>query len=219
MLTAANNTSISKGVVVSQRRKIGFPSFMGIVILASLGVSLPWAEAQSLYGTIHGTVRGPAGEAFSGATVTVTSQEKGLHLRTTTDPLGHYNFSQLQADTYDVRVEAADRSMTAPDVSVPAGEESLVDFQLSVRGQASPVQSASTLKTRSDTSVTLDRSALANLPNFDQNPSRFGFLAPGTQLLGELGQPTFESTRGTLRNMLCCFKKTLITDTGETSGG
>ena len=155
---------------------------------AILGLALLWLapplHAQSVYGKIQGTVRDNRGEPFEGATLTATSEEKGTQFHTRTDDHGHYEFPQLLPDTYDVKVQAEDRKLSATDISVSADAESLVDLTLPVSGQTRDVVGGSTLSTRTDNSITLDRSAIANLPNYDQNSTRFGFLAPGTQLRG-----------------------------------
>jgi carboxypeptidase family protein len=155
-----------------------------MLVLASLGVVLPRARAQSLYGGIRGTVRDSTGEPVSGASVTATSEEKGTQLRAKTDDHGRYAFSEVQPDSYDVRAEAAGRTFIASDISVSADDESQVDLKLPSQGQSGLTQGASTLKTRADVAITLDRNALVNLPNYDQNSTRYGFLAPGTQLRG-----------------------------------
>lgn len=171
---------------VSRNRSIHGRSPVLVIALAGLALFFQSesAGAQSVYGGIHGTVRDATGEPFSGAVVTATSEEKGSEVHARTDQRGHYEFQQLQPDTYDVRLEAAGRKLTVIDISVSADDESLVDLTLPAQGQGGTVKGGSTLRTRADVAITLDRNALANLPNYDQNSTRFGFLAPGTQLRG-----------------------------------
>jgi hypothetical protein len=158
---------------------------IGLLACAVLaGMLCPASHAQSVYGEIHGTVRDASGEPLGGAAVTATSEEKGTKFHTRTDPLGHYEFPQLLPDTYDVGVQAQDRKVSTTDISVSADAESLVDLTLPASGQTRNVVGGSSLSTRTDNSITLDRNAIANLPNYDQNSTRFGFLAPGTQLRG-----------------------------------
>jgi hypothetical protein len=173
-----SGTSFSK----NGNKDLSRPLFSAALLTGVMALS--WtsiALAQSVYGRINGTVRDSRGEPVVGATLISTSEEKGTQLRAKTDARGHYEFPQLQPDTYDVRLEP---SGVGTDTSVSADEESLVDLKLPAQGQAGPAPSASTLRTRADVSVALDRNALANLPNFDQNSTRFGFLAPGTHLRG-----------------------------------
>jgi hypothetical protein len=152
-------------------------------IFLGLMLAPPTATGQSLYGGIRGVVRDASGEPFAGALVTASSEAKGVQLRIKTDLQGHYSFLQLQPDTYDVRVSALGREVTG-DILVSASEESVVDLKLPGQGQSDLVKSASAVKVRADVSVVLDSNELVKLPNYDQNSTRFGFLAPGTQLRG-----------------------------------
>lgn len=144
----------------------------------------PVSFGQSVYGKIQGTVRDASGEPLDAAALTAISEEKGTQFHTRTDHRGHYEFPELMPDTYDIRAEAEDRKVSGTDISVSADSEALVDLNLPAVGQSRNVVGGSTLSTRTDNSITLDRTAIANLPNYDQNSTRFGFLAPGTQLRG-----------------------------------
>ena len=151
------------------------------LVFVSLSPSL---VAQSVYGKIQGTVRDASGEPRQAVALTAVSEEKGIEFHTRTDQRGHYQFSQLLPDTYDIRAQAQELKVVAIDISVSADRESLVDLTLPTAGQGKTVVGGSMLSTRNDNSITLDRNAISNLPNFDQNSTRFGFLAPGTQLRG-----------------------------------
>jgi hypothetical protein len=158
------------------------------VLLGCLGGAILWphpALAQSVYGGIRGTVRDASGEPVSDAIVTVTSVEKKTQLEGKTNPQGHYEFPRMLPETYDLNVMSADKKVVIRDISVVADDEALVDPILPKGGQITAVTGpagGSTLKTRSDVSITLDREAIQNLPNFDRNLSRYGLLAPGAQL-------------------------------------
>ena len=154
------------------------PAFALCLLLATA------LSAQSVYGKIQGTIRDATGEPLNGAALTAISEEKGIQFHTRTDQRGHYEFPELPPDTYDVRAQGQDRKALASDVSVSADAESMVDLMLPAAGQSRTVVGGSTLSTRTDNSITLDRNAITNLPNYDQNSTRFGFLAPGTQLRG-----------------------------------
>lgn len=162
---------------------VRFPAVAALACLVFLWLN-PLVVAQSVYGKIQGTVRDDSGEPLGGAVLTATSEEKGTQFHTRSDQRGHYEFPQLLPDTYDVRVQAGDRKLSALDISVSADGESLADLTLPARGRSGTVTGASTLTMRTDNSITLDRNAVTNLPNYDRNSTRFGFLAPGTQLRG-----------------------------------
>jgi hypothetical protein len=153
-------------------------SVVAIVLSAS-------AWAQSTYGGIHGTVRDGSGEPVAGATVTVTSSEKGTQLKVRTNQYGGYEFPRLLPENYDLTAEADGRKTTTLDISVVADDEALVNPVLPRRGQLTAITGTaggSTLKTRADVSITLDRTAIQSLPNFTQNASAFPLLAPSAQM-------------------------------------
>ena len=159
-------------------KRIAYLTFLGL---------LAWPCAvmgQSVYGGIQGTVRDSLGEPVPGVTVIALSVEKGGQRQVKTDSQGHYDFPGLQPETYDLTVTAAGGKVTVRDISVVADDEALVDAVLPKPGQVAEVSgtTGSTLKTRSDISLTLDQNAVQNLPNFDRNFTRFGLLAPGSQL-------------------------------------
>ena len=161
-----------------------------IVALALLGLCrgfLPSTSvsAQSTYGAMHGIVRDGSGEPVAGASVIVTSVEKGTQFKQKTKKNGHYEFLQLLPESYDLTAEAAGRKTTTQDISVVADGEALVDPILPRSGQPSAITvGGSTLKTRTDLSITLDRNLIQSLPNFDQNASTFPLLAPGAPIKG-----------------------------------
>jgi outer membrane receptor protein involved in Fe transport len=61
--------------------------------------------AQSLTGTLRGTVTDPQDQAVPGAKVTLTNQATKAVLETETSNFGVYVFSGLQAGTYELQVE------------------------------------------------------------------------------------------------------------------
>lgn len=175
---------IGSYISVPVRRRVWRNALVALVAATCFAGAGVRVFAQSVYGRIHGTVRDASGEPFGGAVVIATSEEKGATLSAKTDERGHYEFPQLAPDTYDVKLEANGRKIAVTDVSVSADDESLVDLRLPAQGQSGGPAGGSTLHTRADNALTLDRTAITNLPNYDQNSTRYGFLAPGTQLRG-----------------------------------
>ena len=74
-----------------------------VVLLGVTFGGAAWAQT----GSITGTVKDPSGAAISGAAVQVTSPERGIDRRTTTNSSGEYNESALAPGSYDVIVSAA----------------------------------------------------------------------------------------------------------------
>src|ERR1700689_1199332 len=64
------------------------------------------ARAQSVYGSIFGTVTDTTGAVVPGATVTVTDEAKGTVVTVVSNGTGDYTASHLVPDTYDIKVEA-----------------------------------------------------------------------------------------------------------------
>jgi hypothetical protein len=90
-------------------------------------------SAQVLYGTLVGNVTDPTQGAVSGAVVTVSSAATGLTKNTTTDERGAYEFNNLQAGTYSVKIAAPGFSIfEAEGIPVSVNSVSRIDAPLKV---------------------------------------------------------------------------------------
>ena len=78
------------------------PLLCGLLTIFCL--SLP-ARAQTITGTISGTVTDAAGGAISGATVTIINEANAEARNATTNEEGRFNFASVQPGVYTVRVE------------------------------------------------------------------------------------------------------------------
>jgi hypothetical protein len=78
---------------------------LAIFACASL-ISHSPARAQSVYGSIFGTVSDSTGAAVSGATVTVRDEAKGTVVTAISNASGDYSVPHLIPDVYDVKVNA-----------------------------------------------------------------------------------------------------------------
>src|SRR3989440_5152278 len=79
-----------------------WPILCGLLIALSL--SLP-ASAQTITGSITGTVTDSSGGVIPGATVTLVSERTGEARSVTTNEEGRFNFAAVQPGVYTVRVE------------------------------------------------------------------------------------------------------------------
>lgn len=159
-------------------------SFLLLTCLLLSTVQSPRIAAQEIYGVIQGFVRDASGDPLEGATVIVSSQEKGSRVTATTNSSGHYDITHLAPDTYDLRIEGGGKTALVPDISVFAGQEQVANVNLPKSSQTTTLAGragGSTLRTRSDVSTDLARFSLADLPNFNRNFTRFELLAPGTE--------------------------------------
>ena len=95
-----------------------FLSISMLLLLASAS-----AGAQSLFGTISGTVVDQQGGALPGAEVTLTDQQSKAVQHTNTNQDGVFVFAAVQAGTYAVKVELASfNSWEATDITLRLGE-------------------------------------------------------------------------------------------------
>ena len=110
--------------------------------------------AQTVTGTVSGTVKDPAGAVIAGADVTLTNQTTGVSQKTTTNELGLFVFPSVLPGTYTVEVTSQGfKTFRLRDITVTANERrSLgeivlevgdVQVQVEVTAAATPVQIAS----------------------------------------------------------------------------
>ena len=115
---------------VSPRRAHAFPAsgpMSRSACLSSRHAAAPGrvqpAGAQSLFGTISGTVVDEQGGALPGADVTLTDQQSKAVQHTTTNADGVFVFAAVSAGTYSVKVELASfNSWEATDIALRLGE-------------------------------------------------------------------------------------------------
>jgi Carboxypeptidase regulatory-like domain len=148
------------------------------------------ASAQSVYGSIFGTVSDKTGAIIPGASVTVTDVAKGTIVTVTSNASGDYSVPHLIPDVYDLKVTAKGfKSFEAKAVSVEADTAPRIDPTLDVGGSSETVEvnadQQPELKTESaDVSTVFDQQQVASLPVGDQNFTNLQLLLPGAQLLG-----------------------------------
>jgi outer membrane receptor protein involved in Fe transport len=156
---------------------------------ASLLLTVP-ASAQSVYGSLFGTVSDKTGAAVAGATVNIKDEAKGTVVTVTSNASGDYTVPHLIPDVYDLKVTAKGfKSFEAKGISVEADTAPRIDPTLDVGGSSETVEvNADTqpqLKTEStDVSTVFDQQQVASLPVGDQNFTNLQLLLPGAQLLG-----------------------------------
>ncbi|HEY3705813.1 MAG TPA: carboxypeptidase regulatory-like domain-containing protein [Terracidiphilus sp.] len=153
-------------------------------------VLLAPARAQSVYGSIFGTVTDKSGAAIPNATVSVTSETKNTVVTVTSNASGDYSVAHLTPDVYDLKVEAQGfKSFQAKAIQVLADTSPRIDPTMDVGGASETVQvnadQEPMLKTdRADVATVFDQQQVANLPVGDQNFTNLQLLVPGAQKLG-----------------------------------
>jgi hypothetical protein len=162
-------------------------SVIGIVVAA-----VP-APAQTLYGNIVGVVMDAQGAVVPGATVTIVNNDTNLTREVTTDAQGAYNFVNVLAGPYDVRVALEGfREAVRSNVPVTPGQISRVDMRLEVGAlsEGVTVRSAAELlqADKADVRTELKSAAITNLPlNRFRNYQSLIVLVPGSL------PPTFQN--------------------------
>ena len=100
-----------------------------VVLLGVTFCGAAWAQN----GSITGTVKDPSGAALSGATVVISSPERGINRQTTTNSTGDYNESALSPGSYNITVTATGfKKYQAKEVKLEVGEKARVDVTLEV---------------------------------------------------------------------------------------
>ncbi len=158
-----------------------------IAALAAATVVLfaPLAPAQTLYGSIVGTVVDSSGAAVPGATVTATNTGTNLKIDTVSGSEGGYTFRNLPPGTYDLSVNMQGfRELRQTGVPVSAGNPVRIELKLEVGAltEAVNVVSETTLlqTEKADIHTELQSKELVNLPlNQFRNYQALINLVPG----------------------------------------
>ena len=164
-------------------------SYMALLAIGCLLTIAP-ARAQSVYGSIFGTVTDKTGAVVPGATVTVTDVAKGTVETAISNGTGDYTVSHLVPDTYDIKVEAKGfETFVSKGIAVLADTSPRVDAALTIGGAGTTVtvdaDTVPELKTdRADVSTVFDAQEVSDLPVEGQNFTNLQLLLPGAQLLG-----------------------------------
>lgn len=100
---------------------------LSLLLILSGAVAL----AQTIYGSISGTVSDPSGAVIVGARVTIKNLETGLTRETTTNDQGLYRVSTLPVGQYSVQVAASGfRTLIRQPISVSVAVDTAVDAVL-----------------------------------------------------------------------------------------
>jgi hypothetical protein len=106
-----------------------------VAALVALFCSLPAVpvSAQLLYGSIVGTVKDAQGALIPGATVTIVNRETNLTRETVSNEQGAYNFTNVLAGPYDVKIALTGfREAVRTNVPVTIGQIARVDMTLEI---------------------------------------------------------------------------------------
>jgi hypothetical protein len=141
--------------------------------------------AQEVTASITGTVTDPSGAAVPGATVTATSQERGIAYTALTNDSGIYRVSQLPAGSYDLKVEKSGFAVaTHPAFVLTVNQVARIDVAMKVGQTTETVEvtgAAPALETQTTQVDTIINAATNdNLPLASRNYVQLTLLAPGS---------------------------------------
>jgi len=176
-----------------------------VVLLTVLTLAAPptWAQATLGSATIGGTVTDTTGAVIPGATVVLTSEERGAKRQTQTNEAGIYVFPDVPPGRYDLTVSQANfETYKLTDFGVQVGQRATVNVELKV-GQVSTTVSVEAqgqtiqLETESNSIGTVvDSERVEELPLNGRNFLQLALLASGTNqatgranAAGQIGHP------------------------------
>ena len=138
-------------------------------MFAAFALTPETASAQTLYGSIVGTVNDPTGATVPNASVTATNKQTGQVRQAKSNDAGSYTFVAVQPGAYDVKVSKEGfRPAVEGGVDVTANNTSRVDVNLQVGNVSDSVTieaSAAALQTDSATVRSeMQGKTLVNLP-------------------------------------------------------
>src|SRR6476620_4402514 len=105
-----------------------------LLTLAAVAVSIPSAAlAQSVSGTILGTVTDPTGAVISNAKITVINEGTGLTRTVQADANGEYTFPSLPTGRYTVTSETTGfKALALSNIEVGVDQRVRIDLKLEV---------------------------------------------------------------------------------------
>ena len=167
---------------------------LGLLIPIVAILSLRPMGAQSVYGSIYGTVLDMSGAVVPNATIVVKNQQKDTSFTAQTNSVGQYRVDHLVPDTYSVTITAPGfKSYTVNGLQVNAGDTPKVDANLEVGSVSQSITVAASaeelLKTEhQDVALSIQQETLQELPIVGQSMSNILLLSPGAYAaLGQMG--------------------------------
>jgi len=171
--------------------KIFRTAFVLAIIACASSFFVVTASAQSVYGSIFGTVSDNTGAVIPNATITVTDVSKGTVVTVTSNASGDYNVPHLIPDVYNLKVIAKGfKPFETQGIQVLADTAPRIDPTMDVGSDTGTTvtvnaDSVPLLKTeKADVATVFDQQQVSSLPVGDQNFTNLQLLLPGAQLLG-----------------------------------
>ena len=147
-------------------------------------MSFAAVQAQTVTGTVTGTVLDPSGAAVPGATVTIVNVATGVRTPATSNQTGVYSVRFLPIGAYRVEVEAAGFApLTVPQFQLEIGQVAKIDAHVNVNASTTVDVTAATqpiLDTSDGTiGLSLSEQQIATIPLNGRNFSSVTLFQPG----------------------------------------
>jgi len=193
---------------------------LAALLVASAAAPL---RAQSVTGSIEGSIVDQTGALMPGVTVTVVQSATGLTRSTVSDENGVFRLLLLPVGVYDVTADLSGfTSRRLPELMVTVGQTVTLRIQMAVSGVAetvnvsgdSPIMETS----RSQVSSTITEASVQNLPVNGRNFIDFALLTPGVTRDVRTGDISFAGQRGTLNSLVVDGADNNNTFFGQTVG-
>jgi hypothetical protein len=195
-------------------------------LAAVMTISAPFAgsaAAQSVTGSIQGTVVDQSGAVLPGVTVTLTHTATGTMRAAVSDTTGTFRAELLPVGQYDLSADLpgfTGRKESGLDLTV--GATLTLRVEMRVAGVAETVTVTSTTPileaTKSQVSTTVGEAAVRNLPVNGRNFINFALLTPGVTTDVRTGDISFAGQRGTLNSLVVDGADNNNTFFGQTIG-
>ena len=129
----------------------------GFVALTFLVLAPYSLWAQSISGTILGSVQDTTGAAVPGASVTIVNSETDLTRTVTTNSTGEYDVPSLPPGTYNISVEMKGfKKVSLSGVRLNVDQKARVDLKLEVGDLAESVQVQALVPTQEQIKIVLE---------------------------------------------------------------
>ena len=181
--------------------KVRIVSRLALSAVLALCMCHPRASAQTVTGSVTGTVVDKSGALIPNATVTAENVDTGVRTTTPTNGQGVYSIRFLPIGRYRVIIESPGfGTLTSPDFTLEIDQTAKLNETLTQGASTSvEVQSAAPILNTEDSSlgITLSTNEIANIPLNGRNFSSVTLFQPGavsTDPTGFTGNNAIERT-------------------------
>ena len=174
-----------------------FKPFLTLLAAVAVLLSAGYVSAQTVTGSIGGSITDQSGAAVSGATITATNLATGVATTTRSDSSGVYNIQFLPIGAYSVSATGTGfQTSTVSSLTLEIDQIARLNFKLQVGSVSTTIsvssESGAALQTQNPTlGTTVSSNTIENLPLSGLNFQTAGMFVPGAV------NPTYSSMGGT----------------------